>query len=169
MEKPNLIITKICFFIVTTKRRVEACRKAIVKSFRNPLIARKRGTTRKTHSREGCLMSSGSEEEEEFDLSEDAQTAVARCGSSAADIVEQGCEIVLLIEIQTYSYSILCLTAGVWRQEMKATLVLEHPEMLSDQMIVIRIPTVCWNLLTMRTKTNVILGEESTWKGSNDG
>ena len=55
-------------------------------------------------------MSSGSEEEEEFDLSEDAPTtAVARCGSSAAaaDIVEQGCEIVLLIEIQTYSYSIL--------------------------------------------------------------
>ncbi len=143
-----------------------------VKSF---IVARKLGTTRKTYSREECLMSSGSDEEE-FDLSEDARTtAVARCGSSAAaaDIVEQGCEIVLLIEIQTYSYSILCLTAGAWRQEMKATLltfqgryqnapvcasVLEHPGMPSDQMIVIRIPTVCWNLLTMRTKTKVILG-----------
>ena len=73
-------------------------------------------------------------------------------------IVKQGCEIFLLIEVQNYSYSFLCLTAGVWRQEMKATLVLEHRRMPSDQMIVIRIPTVCWNLLTMRTKTKVILG-----------
>ena len=189
MEKPNLIITKICFFIVTTKRRVEACRKAIVKSFRNPLIARKRGTTRKTHSREECLMSSGNEEE--FDLSNEAVEAVAPFPSAAAAapasrtaafllndderkpqrdenddeagdmgkfIVKHGCEIFLWIEVQNYSYSFLCLTAGVWRQEMKATLVLEHRRMPSDQMIVIRIPTVCWNLLTMRTKTKVILG-----------
>ena len=136
-----------------------------VKSF---IVARKLGTTRKTYSREECLMSSGSDEEE-FDLSEDAPTtAVARCGPSAADIVEQGCEIVLLIEIQTYSYSILCLTAGAWRQEMKATLltfqrgyqnasvcasVLEHRGMPSDQMIVIRIPTVCLSLIHISEPT----------------
>ena len=163
--------------------------KAFVKSFRNPIIARKRGRTRKTHSREECLMSSGNEEE--FDLGNEALEAVAPLPSAAAAapasrtaafllndderkpqrdenddeasdmgkfIVKQGCEIFLLIEVQNYSYSFLCLTAGVWRQEMKATLVLEHRGMPSDQMIVIRIPTVCWNLLTMRTKTKVILG-----------
>ena len=78
-------------------------------------------------------------------------------GDMGKFIVKKGCEIFLLIEVQNYSYSFLCLTAGVWRQEMKATLVLEHRRMPSDQMIVIRIPTVCWNLLTMRTKTKVIL------------
>ena len=161
-----------------------------MKSFRNPIIARKRGTTRKTHSREECLMSSGNEEE--FDLGNEALEAVAPFPSAAAAaapasrtaafllndderkpqrdenddeagdmgkfIVKKGCEIFLLIEVQNYSYSFLCLTAGVWRQEMKATLVLEHRRMPSDQMIVIRIPTVCWNLLTMRTKTKLILG-----------
>lgn len=160
-----------------------------MKSFRNPIIARKRGRTRKTNSREEFLMSSGNEEE--FDLSNEALEAVAPLPSAAAAapasrtaafllndderkpqrdenddeagdmgkfIVKHGCEIFLWIEVQNYSYSFLCLTAGVWRQEMKATLVLEHRRMPSDQMIVIRIPTVCWNLLTMRTKTNVILG-----------
>ena len=53
-----------------------------MKSFRNPLIARKRGTTRKTHSREECLMSSGNEEE--FDLSNEALEAVAPFPSAAA-------------------------------------------------------------------------------------
>ena len=175
-----------------------------MKSFRNPIIARKRGRTRKTNSREEFLMSSGNEEE--FDLSNEALEAVAPLPSAAAAapasrtaafllndderkpqrdenddeagdmgkfIVKHGSEIFLWIEVQNYSYSFLCLTAGVWRQEMKATLltfqrgyqnasvcasVLEHRGMPSDQMIVIRIPTVCWNLLTMRTKTKVILG-----------